>query len=100
MMGLATLRIIGGIAATTVVLIVLYYLADAFREAGRNEVRAEYEAAIDDANADTTASNAAASKVAERDGRIRVKALIDAQAALAGKCPLTATEAVALDKVH
>lgn len=82
-----------------VVCAALFWLVEEIRMDAQAQERAKYEAAIDDANADTTATNAAASKVAERDGRIRIKALIDAQAALAGKCPLTATEAIALTKV-
>lgn len=99
MISLAALRIAGFVVAATAALGVLWYIADAIGDVREAKVRAEYEGAIDDANADTTATNAAATKVAERDGRIRIKALADAQSALAGKCPLTAVEAAALTMV-
>ena len=99
MISLAALRIGGFVVAAVTALGVLWYLADLIGDVREAKVRAEYEAAIDAANTDTTAANAAASKVAERDGRIRAQALEAAKTALAGKCPLTAAEALALTRV-
>lgn len=99
MINLALLRLIGGVVAISAIIAGLFWIADAIGDAREAQVRAEYEAAIDDANDDTAKTNAAATKVAERDGRTRAKALEDAKAALAGKCPLTANEAVALSQV-
>ncbi len=100
MISLAALRIAGFVVAAVTALGVLYYVADLIGDVREAKVRAEYVAAIDNANTDTVAANDAASKVAERDGRIRAKALADATAALTGKCLLTAAEATALTRVH
>ncbi len=100
MISLAALRIAGFVVAAVTALGVLYYVADLIGDVREAKVRAEYEAAIDDANTGTAAANAAASKVAERDGRVRAQALAAATAALTGKCLLTAAEATALTRVH
>ena len=60
MIGLASLRIAGFVVAAVAALGVLWYVADLIGDVREAKVRAEYEAAIDSANTDTTAANAAA----------------------------------------
>lgn len=87
------------VAAVTAGLVGLYWIQDAIGDKREAKVRAEYEAVIDETNEDTGKENAAATKVAERDARIRKKALDAAKPMQGGACPLTAIEAQSLARI-
>ena len=100
MISLLTLRFMLWVGAASLAIGALYWGIDKIGDIRETSVRAQYERAIDETNEATAADNEAATRIAMRDARIRGKALSEAKAALAGKCPLTADEALKLSRVH
>lgn len=100
MISLAALRIAGAVVAATVALGVLYYVADLIREAGRNEVWATVNKAIESANVETAAANIQdANELAMRE-KLRASALAAAAKVQGGPCKLTAEEATAIGAIR
>ena len=100
MISIAMLRLVGVVAAVSIGIGALWYLADAIGDAREAKVRASYDQAIDMANTDTIEANDVATKIALRDERVRTDAIAAYRKSLGTACPLTADEATTLGRIR